>query len=120
MPCVLPVLSLKIFGIIRSKKFANTKTELLFTIAGIISTLAVLSIIVSGIFKKFRTFGWLAFAITKKKSYAIFIIYSSIGFSMTLPYILMIIAPNILKIFPKPGACMLKLQLIAAILYLTY
>ena len=191
MPCVLPVLSLKIFGIIRSKKFANTKTELLFTIAGIISTLAVLSIIVISLRNLGHSVGWgmhfhepiflmvlviilvffadnlwgnftvhlkvsnkildklvniseknwrylssfasgvlttllatpcaapyistsVAFAITQK-SYAIFIIYLSIGLGMALPYILMIIAPNILKIFPKPGAWMLKLQKIMAL-----
>lgn len=202
MPCVLPVLSLKIFGIIRSKKFANTKTELLCTIAGIISAFAVLAAVVVSLRNLGRSVGWgmhfhepiflmalviilmlfannlwgnfavnlkvsnkildklvniseknwrylssfasgvlttllatpcaapyistsVAFAITQK-SYAIFIIYLSIGLGMALPYILMIIAPNILEIFPKPGVWMLKLQkvmalcLVATTLWLLY
>ncbi|WHQ46438.1 MAG: hypothetical protein MTP17_02905 [Candidatus Midichloria sp.] len=60
MPCVLPVLSIKIFSIVKSKKFDNNtaKMGLLFTIAGVISTFAVLATVVISLRNLGRLVGW--------------------------------------------------------------
>jgi len=196
MPCVLPVLSIKIFSIIKSKQLDNdiTKTNLLFTIIGIMSTFMTLAAIVFSLKRLGVSVGWgmhfhepiflmvlvivilfaanslwgyfeinlrfldkffsklthlseknsgylgsfasgvlttilatpctapfistsVAFAITQAP-YMIFIIYLGIGLGMASPYILMMIAPNILKIFPKPGAWMTRVKKVAALILL--
>ena len=193
MPCVLPVLSIKILSIIKSKKLDHyiMKRELFFTVNGIISTFFSLAIIIIILKYLGQTVGWgmhfhepiflmtliiilmiftnhlwnefdsniklpfnflnklfhlseknltcisnffagvlttllatpclapfistsVAFAITKKPL-TIFLIYGSIGLGMALPYILMIVAPQLLKLFPKPGKWMIVFKKVMAL-----
>ena len=193
MPCVLPVISIKILSIVKSKKFDHhvTKQELFFTVIGIISTFCTLAIIVIILKHLGQYVNWgmhfqepiflmiliiilitfannlwsefgsnlklpdyflnkllhlseknltyissffagvlatllatpclapfistsVAFAITQTPL-TILLVYSSIGLGMALPYILMILAPQLLKIFPKPGKWMIAFKKIMAL-----
>ncbi|MDX1950257.1 MAG: protein-disulfide reductase DsbD family protein [Rickettsiales bacterium] len=50
----------------------------------------------------------------------IFLIFFFMGLGLAMPYILIMIAPSLVKIFPKPGAWMLKVRIILGVLiYLT-
>ncbi len=50
----------------------------------------------------------------------IFLIFFFMGLGLAMPYILIMIAPSIVKIFPKPGNWMIKVRIVLGILiYLT-
>lgn len=183
MPCVLPVLSLKVFSIIKSKE--NQKTNLIFSILGIffifwilasssvilkwfglsfgigfhfqeplfiifltsLMTIFVSNIMVginmempsflsklnfkgsylnsfasgalAAIFSTPCTAPFLGTAIAFaaiSSNFEIFLIFSSIALGFSLPYISLIIWPNLLKFMPKPGKWMDGMKKFLAIL----
>lgn len=182
MPCVLPILSLKIFSILKTK---GNKNHLIFSILGIFTifwSLGFLSIwlknigqfvgmgmhfqepffiicltilmsvftsnimtgkgvmvpqnianiksqnhilnsyisgLLAAIFSTPCTAPFLGSAIAFAASATnseIFLIFSMIGLGFSLPYILLILCPSILNIFPKPGSWMENIKLGLAVL----
>jgi len=187
MPCVLPILLLKIFSVINLKQ-VHYRTHLLITILGIFSSFLLLAFITFGFRSIGVEFGFgthfqeprfviilcilmtifvsnllgrfkitlpsfltsdmagkqfdnvyvnsfmtgvmatifstpctapflgsaVAFSMTAEPI-IIFLIFSSIALGLSLPYLVLIIWPPILKILPKPGSWMNNLKLLLAV-----
>ena len=48
----------------------------------------------------------------------LFLFFTAAGLGLSLPYILVSAFPKVLKVFPKPGACMVRLQKVMGVLLL--
>lgn len=60
-----------------------------------------------------------AYALTQK-TYMIFIIYCTIGLGMSIPYVMMLLLPNMLRFIPKSGSWLVRFKrCIAALLLIT-
>ena len=182
MPCVLPVLSLKLFSLI--KQAGESRGRLLAlggaTTAGILCSFWILAAVVAAVKAgggsagwgmQFQSAGFIAFMVVILTAFAmsffgvfeiwlpwnattkmdaaghkaglagafftgapflgtamgfaftastpvLFLFFTAAGLGLALPYMLVSAFPKILKVFPKPGAWMVKLQKVMGVLLL--
>ena len=146
MPCVLPVLSLKLFSLI--KQAGESRKRLLVlgtsTTLGILASFWALAGIVAAVKAgggnagwgmQFQSAGFIAFMVVilpcsapflgtamgfafTASTPVLFLFFTAAGVGLALPYMLVSTFPKILKVFPKPGAWMVTLQKIMGVLLL--